>query len=232
MGYSFWQRLAAEFIGTLLLVSAVVGSGIMAANLSDDVAVTLLANTLATILALGVLIVLFLPISGAHLNPSVSLVMLIQKRITAPLFVAFVLVQTIGAVAGTMLANVMFSLPAVEWASTERLTAGALLGEVVATGGLIFIIVTAVTRQQTRMLALLVPAWIGAAYFFTSSTSFANPAATVGRMFSDTFAGIAPSSVPLFILFQFLGALCGLALALALRSRSPVNLHPQGVSHD
>ena len=228
---SFLRQAAAEFIGTLLLVAAVVGSGVMATNLTSDAAVALLANTFSTIFALGVLIFLFLPLSGAQFNPAVSLVMLIQKRITGATFALFSLAQVAGAIVGAVLANLMFSLPAVTWASTDRVTPGKLLGELIATAGLILIIVLTVARNATGMLALLVPAWIGAAYFFTSSTSFANPAVTVGRMFSDTFAGIAPSSVPLFIVFQFAGAALGLGVALLFRDRA-TSQSEQGVNHD
>lgn len=231
MHVSLLRQAAAEFIGTLLLVAAVVGSGVMATNLTSDAAVALLANTFSTISALGVLIFLFLPLSGAQFNPSVSLVMFIQKRISGATFALFSLAQVVGAIIGAILANLMFSLPAVTWASTDRVTPGKLIGELIATAGLILIIVMAVARNATGMLALLVPAWIGAAYFFTSSTSFANPAVTVGRMFSDTFAGIAPSSVPLFIVFQFAGAVLGLGLALFFRDRTE-SRSAQGVNHD
>lgn len=231
MHVSLLRQAAAEFVGTLLLVAAVVGSGVMATNLTSDAAVALLANTFSTIFALGVLIFLFLPLSGAQFNPAVSLVMFIQKRISGATFALFSLAQVVGAIIGAILANLMFSLPAVTWASTDRVTPGKLIGELIATAGLILIIVMAVARNASGMLALLVPAWIGAAYFFTSSTSFANPAVTVGRMFSDTFAGIAPSSVPLFIVFQFAGALLGLGLALFFRDRTE-SRSAQGVNHD
>lgn len=231
MHVSLLRQAAAEFVGTLLLVAAVVGSGVMATNLTSDAAVALLANTFSTVFALGVLIFLFLPLSGAQFNPAVSLVMFIQKRISGATFALFSLAQVVGAIIGAILANLMFSLPAVTWASTDRVTPGKLIGELIATAGLILIIVMAVARNATGMLALLVPAWIGAAYFFTSSTSFANPAVTVGRMFSDTFAGIAPSSVPLFIVFQFAGAVLGLGLALFFRDRTE-SRSAQGVNHD
>lgn len=231
MHVSLLRQAAAEFVGTLLLVAAVVGSGVMATNLTSDAAVALLANTLSTVFALGVLIFLFLPLSGAQFNPAVSLVMFIQKRISGATFALFSLAQVVGAIIGAILANLMFSFPAVTWASTDRVTPGKLIGELIATAGLILIIVMAVARNATGMLALLVPAWIGAAYFFTSSTSFANPAVTVGRMFSDTFAGIAPSSVPLFIVFQFAGAVLGLGLALFFRDRTE-SRSAQGVNHD
>ena len=231
MHVSLLRQTAAEFIGTLLLVAAVVGSGVMATNLTSDAAVALLANTFSTIFALGVLIFLFLPLSGAQFNPAVSLILFIQKRITGATFALFSLAQVAGAIVGAVLANLMFSFPAVTWASTDRVTPGKLLGELIATAGLILIVVLTVSRNATGMLALLVPAWIGAAYFFTSSTSFANPAVTVGRMFSDTFAGIAPSSVPLFIVFQFAGAALGLVLALFFRDRAE-SRSAQGVNHD
>lgn len=225
MNVSLLRQAIAELTGTLLLVAAVVGSGIMAASLTDDMAIALLANTFSTIFALGVLIFLFSPISGAQFNPAVSLVLLIQRQISASTFAVLSFAQIVGAIAGAVLANLMFALPAIEWATTDRVTPGKLLGEVIATAGLIFLIVLTVARSRTPMLALLVPAWIGAAYFFTSSTSFANPAVTLGRMFSDTFAGIAPSSAPFFIVFQLIGALIGLALALVFFARPASREH-------
>jgi glycerol uptake facilitator-like aquaporin len=204
-----WRRLAAEFVGTALLVAAVVGSGIMATRLSDDVGVELLINAVATVAALGVLIATLGPISGAHFNPAVTAVAAVRREIAAGEGGAYVLVQVVGAIAGVMLANVMFGLPAIDPSTHTRSGTGVLLGEVVATAGLLWVI-GAITRTGRGHLGpVLVPAWIGSAYFFTASTSFANPAVTIGRSLTDSFAGIAPSSVALFIVFQLIGAAIG-----------------------
>lgn len=212
-------RVAAEFLGTLGLVLGVVGSGIMANNLSADRGIVLLGNTLSTILVLAVLIYLFLPISGAHFNPVVSLVMVWEKTLSVALAALFIPAQIAGGIVGGMLANLLFGLSLVELSTTDRVSAGTLMGEVIATAGLIMVIVISVRRKQAALLVWLVPAWIGAAYFFTSSTSFANPAVTVGRMFSDTFAGIAPSSAPGFITAQIVGGAIGALLAMVFARR-------------
>ncbi|MEJ6619752.1 MAG: MIP/aquaporin family protein [Pontimonas sp.] len=212
-------RVAAEFLGTLVLVLGVVGSGIMANDLSADRGIALLGNTLSTILVLAVLIYLFLPISGAHFNPVVSLVMVREKALSLAHAALFIPAQIAGGIVGAMLANLLFGLPLVELSTTDRVSAGTLMGEVIATAGLIMIILIAVRRKQAALLVWLVPAWIGAAYFFTSSTSFANPAVTVGRMFSDTFAGIAPYSAPGFITAQIVGGAIGALLAMVFARR-------------
>ena len=206
------RRLAAEFLGTGLLVAAVVGSGIMGETLSDDLAVVLLVNALATVAVLGVLIITLGPISGAHFNPAVTLVAVLRREMAALEAVGYVVVQIMGALAGVALANLMFGLPAWEASTHHRGGTGVLLGEVVATAGLLWVI-GAITRTGKGHLGpVLVPAWIGAAYFFTASTSFANPAVTIGRAFTDTFSGIAPASVALFIAFQLAGAAVGAGL--------------------
>ena len=205
--------LLAEFLGTAMLVATVVGSGIMGTALSSDIGVALLINTVSTIFALGVLIFLFLPISGAQFNPAVTMIMVIRKEISSGIAAGYVAVQIFGAIAGAALGNIMFEAPALQISQNNRDSFGLLIGEVVATAGLIFIILLTVSRGQAQTLIILVPAWIGAAYFFTSSTSFANPAVTIGRMFTDSFSGIAPSSVIAFVLAQLLGALVGWALA-------------------
>ena len=212
-------RVSAEFLGTLVLVLGVVGSGIMANDLSADRGIALLGNTLSTILVLAVLIYLFLPVSGAHFNPVVSLVMVWEKALSLSHAALFIPAQISGGIAGAMLANLLFDLPLVELSTTDRVSTGTLMGEVIATAGLIMIILIAVRRNQAALLVWLVPAWIGAAYFFTSSTSFANPAVTAGRMFSDTFAGIAPSSAPGFITAQIVGGAIGALLALVFIRR-------------
>lgn len=205
------RRLAAEGLGTAVLVAAVVGSGIMATSLTDDVALALLVNAVSTIAALGVLIWAFAPVSGAHLNPAVTLAALARGGIAPRAAAAYVAVQCGGALAGVALADVMFGLPAWAPSATARAGVGLLLGEAVATAGLVWVIGLLGERGAGRLAPLLVPAWIGAAYFFTSSTSFANPAVTIGRAFTDTFAGIAPSSVLPFVAAQLVGAAIGAA---------------------
>ncbi|GFG51439.1 aquaporin [Mycolicibacterium agri] len=216
------RRLLAEFVGTALLVTMVVGSGIAAAQLSPgDVGVQLLENSIATAFGLAVLILLFGPVSGAHFNPAVSAAdWLLGRRagtgISGQHLVAYTIVQAIGGVAGALLANIMFDRQVFEIATKDRLTTGHLIGEVVATAGLIALIFTLARTGRAGLSAAAVGAYIGAAYWFTSSTSFANPAVTIGRAFSDSFAGIAPNSVPAFIAAQLVGALIGLTLVVAL----------------
>lgn len=214
MSNSLSRQLVAEFVGTAVLVAVVVGSGIMAATLSSDMTVALLANTFSTIFALGVLIYLFLPISGAQFNPVVTAVLWWKKELTPSTSLSFIGLQTLGAIAGAMLANYMFSLPVIEFGTKDRVDTERFVSEMVATAGLIFIILIAISRSAVALLPILVPAWIGSAALFTSSTSFANPAVTIGRMFTDTFAGITPESVPLFIAAQFIGGALGLLLAI------------------
>lgn len=206
-------KLSSECAGTALLVSVVIGSGIMGAHLSEDLGVVLLINAASTVAALAVIIVILGPVSGAHLNPAVSLVAAFSRTLRPSEAVLYVLAQTSGAIAGAILANLMFDLPAMEFSQQSRLTLGTFLGEVVATAGLLVVIIVLTNRSQNRLLPIVIPLWIGSAYFFASSTSFANPAVTIGRMFSDTFAGIHPSSVPAFLVAQILGAVIGLGIA-------------------
>ena len=216
------RRLFAEFAGTGVLVTVVVGSGIAAQQLSpDDVGLQLLENSTATVFGLAVLILLFGPVSGAHFNPVVSAVdWLIGRRegtgIAGSHVVPYALAQTLGGIVGAWLANIMFDRRVFEIATKDRITAGHLVGEVVATAGLIALIFALARSGRAAVTAAAVGAYIGAAYWFTSSTSFANPAVTIGRVFSDTFAGIAPSSAPGFIAAQVVGALIGLALVITL----------------
>lgn len=216
------RPLVAEFVGTALLVTVVVGSGIAAAQLSpNDVGLQLLENSIATALGLAVLILLFGPVSGAHFNPVVSAAdWLLGRRADSGLaggsVAAYAAVQVAGGIFGAVLANVMFDRAAIEISTKDRFTTGHLVGEVVATAGLIALIFALARTGRAALSAAAVGAYIGAAYWFTSSTSFANPAVTVGRMFSDTFAGIAPTSVLPFIAAQCVGALIGLALVVAL----------------
>lgn len=216
------RRLVAEFVGTALLVTVVVGSGIAAAALSaNDVGLQLLENSTATVFGLAVLILMFGPVSGAHFNPVVTAAdWLLGHRsgsgIPGGEAIAYTIVQVIGAAIGAWLANIMFDRQVFELATKERVTTGHVVGEIVATAGLIALIFTLARTGRAALSAAAIGAYIGAAYWFTSSTSFANPAVTVGRMFSDTFAGIAPSSAPGFIVAQIVGGLVGLALVVAL----------------
>lgn len=210
-------RLAAELVGTAGLLAAVVGSGVMAQRLTDDGAVQLLVNALATVAVLGVLISTFGPVSGAHFNPAVTLAQAVRGEHGWGDVAPYVAVQLVGGVAGTALANLMFGLPALHLSRHERGGAGQWLGEVVATAGLVLAI--GLVREGSRA-ALVVPAWIFGAYFLTSSTSFANPAVTVARALSDTFAGIAPASVPAFVAAQLVGVGAGLALLRTVRTRT------------
>ncbi len=213
------RRLAAEAVGTALLVAVVVGSGIAAQQLSpNDTGLQLLQNSTATVLGLAVLILVFGPVSGAHFNPAVSLADWLAGRrtgtgLTGTETAAYSAAQTLGAVLGAVLANIMFDTAAAQISTHHRITTGHLIGEIVATAGLIALIFTLARTGRTALAPFAVAAWIGAAYWFTSSTSFANPAVTIGRIFTDTFAGIAPTSAPGFIAAQLLGALLGLGAA-------------------
>lgn len=206
------RKSVAEFAGTAILVCVVVGSGIMGTNLSDDHGVALIINSLSTIFALALLILTIGPISGAHFNPVVSLVQLVSRKQALTETLAFIVAQTSGAISGALLANVMFDLPAVQLSGHDRVSSGMLIGEVVATAGLIALIGIMSDRGQEKFIPVAVAAWIGSAYFFTSSTSFANPAVTIGRLFTDTFAGIAPASVLPYIAAQLVGAAVGLVI--------------------
>lgn len=207
------KKAVAEFGGTAILVCVVVGSGIMGTNLSDDNGVALIINSFSTIFALALLILTLGPISGAQFNPAVSLVQLFSRKQPLGATVAFIVAQILGAISGALLANVMFDLAAVQISSHDRVSTGMLTGEVIATAGLVALIGILSSREQSRLIPIAVAAWIGSAYFFTSSTSFANPAVTIGRLFTDTFAGIAPASVLPYILAQLLGAALGMAIA-------------------
>jgi glycerol uptake facilitator-like aquaporin len=213
---NFFTKAVAEFVGTALLVCIVVGSGIMGTNLSSDVAVALLVNTASTVFGLALLILVLGPISGAHFNPAVSLVMLAKKSLSIREALAYIPAQIAGAITGAICANVMFDLAALQVSEKARITAGTFLGEAIATAGLLIVILVFVSRKNDTHVALAVAAWIGSAYLFTSSTSFANPAVTVGRIFSDSFAGIDPASVAPFVLAQLIGAAVGVLLAKPL----------------
>ncbi|GLZ30588.1 MIP family protein [Lentzea sp. NBRC 105346] len=215
---SLRRRAAAEALGTAALVAVVVGSGIQAAKLSHDVGVQLLANSLATVFGLGVLIALFGPISGAHFNPVVTFVAWFANRPPAKEAGAYVLAQTAGAIAGAVVANAMFAEPLVTWSTHNRDAGNLLLGEVVATAGLVALIFGLLRSGKDHLVPMAVAAFIGSAYWFTSSTSFANPAVTIGRAFTDTFAGIAPTSVAPFIAAQLLGGVVGLLVVVVVFS--------------
>lgn len=212
------RRLSAEALGTLLLVAVVIGSGIAAQRLSpDDVGLQLLENSTATVFGLTVLILMFGPTSGAHFNPVVSLAdWYLGRRTRTGLSLrdvgAYSAAQVLGGVAGAMVANLMFDLPAIEISTKARTGSHLLLGEVVATTGLVALIFILARTGRGALAAPAVGVYIGAAYWFTSSTSFANPAVTVGRVFTDTFAGIQPASLPGFITAQLLGAVVGVVL--------------------
>ncbi|MEH0557641.1 aquaporin [Streptomyces sp. B21-101] len=210
-------RAAAELIGTALLVAVVVGSGIQATELTEDVGLQLLANSTATVFGLGILILLLGPVSGAHFNPVVTLAEWWTARrggpgVTLREAAVYLPAQIVGAIAGAILADAMFGEPLVKWSTHDRSAGHLLLGEVVATAGLILLIFGLARADQLRFAPVAVASYIGAAYWFTSSTSFANPAVTIGRAFTDTFAGIAPGSVLGFIGMQIVGGVVGLAL--------------------
>jgi glycerol uptake facilitator-like aquaporin len=210
------RKLIAEFGGTAALVCIVVGSGIMGTNLSNDAGIALLINAIATVLGLALLILILGPVSGAHFNPAVTLVMFAGRAIELKAALGYMVAQVAGAIGGAILANVMFDLAAVQISNHARVSTGTLVAEAIATAGLLVVIQVFVARQNANHVAVAVAAWIGSAYFFTASTSFANPAVTIGRTFTDTFAGIAPASILPFIAAQLVGAAIGLAIAKAL----------------
>lgn len=215
------RRLVAEGLGTGFLIVAVIGSGIMASRLSpDDVGLQLLENAAATAGALIGLILMFGAVSGAHFNPAVTIVERLSGALGTRDTVAYIAAQVVGGCLGAMLANLMFELPAVDWSTKDRSSGALWLSEVVATVGLLLVIHGCVRSGRTAALPFAVGVWIGGAYWFTSSTSFANPAVTIARTLSDTFAGIAPASAPMFVLMQLVGALIAFGLIRFLYPRS------------
>ncbi|MCG6499280.1 MIP/aquaporin family protein [Kitasatospora sp. A2-31] len=218
------RRAAVEFVGTGALVAVVVGSGIQATGLTQDVGVRLLANSLATVFGLGVLIALLGPVSGAHFNPAVTLAAWWTGRRggdgpTGREVAAYLPAQTAGAIGGAVLADAMFAEPLVRWSTHDRSAPHLWLGEVVATAGLVLLVFGLGRAGRAHFAPVAVASYIGAAYWFTSSTSFANPAVTIGRTFTDTFAGIAPASVLPFVAAQLAGLVAGVALVAVLFGR-------------
>jgi glycerol uptake facilitator-like aquaporin len=220
------RRLAAEGIGSLLLAATVIGSGIMAERLAGgNLAIALIANTGATVAVLATLIALLAPISGAHFNPAVSLVQALRGVLPWRDACAFAVIQIFGCCAGAILAHAMFELPLIQFSLHARTGSAQWLAEFVATFGLLLVVLG---HRRSRDVPWMVAAWIGAAYWFTASTSFANPAITIARSFSNTFAGIAPSHVPGFIVAQLLGAAAAIPIARILFA--PLN-HPYVSDH-
>ena len=206
----------AEFFGTAMLVCVVVGSGIMGTTLSTDAGVALLINTVSTVLALALIIAVLAPVSGAHLNPVVTVIEWSKKSVRAVDAIFMVLAQVAGAIAGSAVAHAMFELPLLSSGTQQRFNPGTGIGEIIATAGLVIVIYVFAMRNRAQIIPVVVAGWIGSAYFFTSSTSFANPAVTVGRMFTDTFAGISPTAVLPFILAQGVGAIVGVLAVIAI----------------
>ncbi|RWO85722.1 MIP/aquaporin family protein [Mesorhizobium sp.] len=206
------RRIVAEALGTAILVATVVGSGIMADRLTDDVGLSLLGNTLPTGAILVVLITILGPISGAHFNPAVTVIFALRREIEANAALAFVIAQIVGGIAGTLLAHAMFELPMLQISQTVRTGNGQWIAELVAAFGLVFTILAGL-RFRSDAIPWLVGLYITAAYWFTASTSFANPAVAIARAVSNTFAGIRPIDLPAFIVAELLGALLAMALA-------------------
>ncbi len=206
------RRLTGEFVGTAFLLAAVVGSGIMAENLTDDVGLQLLQNAFATAGVLVALILAFGSVSGAHFNPAVTLTDRWFGGIDTPTAVWYIAAQTAGGIVGVMAANIMFDLRAIEWSTKDRSSPNLVFAEGIATLGLLLVIFGVVRSGRTSAVPFAVGGYIAGAYYFTSSTSFANPAVTIARMFSDTFAGIRPASAPAFIAAQLVAVVVGIAL--------------------
>ena len=210
----YWKRYLSELVGTAALFCAVIGSGIMAEQLAGgNMAVALLANTLATVFALYVLIETLGPVSGAHFNPVVSMVMAFRKELARQHLIGYVIAQLIGAALGAWTAHAMFDLEILQWSTKVRTGPAQWFAEAIATAGLLFVIL----RSPKGKASSLVACYIGAAYWFTASTSFANPAAAFGRMFTNTFAGISPTDVPAFIAAEIVGGFLGLMLHSLLK---------------
>ena len=210
------RAVLAEAVGTAVLLMAIVGSGIAAVGLTDDAGLQLVFNAIATVAVLGVLIAIALPISGGSFNPAVTFADVVRGNVSLRRGSAYVVAQVAGAVLGTVVAHLMFERDVVSWSDADRGGWGRFVGELVATAGL----VAAIALVDRATLPLVVPAWILGAYLFTSSTSFANPAVTIGRVFTDSFAGINGTDVPWFLLAQVVGAMLGLGLVRILQEDS------------
>jgi glycerol uptake facilitator-like aquaporin len=218
----YWKRYLSELVGTAALFCAVIGSGIMAEQLAGgNMAVALLANTLATVFALYVLIETLGPVSGAHFNPVVSMVMALRKDLARQHLIGYVIAQLLGAALGAWTAHAMFDLEILQWSTKVRTGPAQWFAEAIATAGLLFVIL----RSPKAKASSLVACYIGAAYWFTASTSFANPAAAFGRMFTNTFAGISPTDVPAFIAAEIVGGFLGLMLHSLLKSENSDGSH-------
>jgi len=209
----------AEFIGSALLVAAIVGSGTMGSQISSDSGVGLTLNAISVVAMLWILITTLGPISGAHFNPVVSLVMLYRKAISTTDALIYIILQILGAIAGATLANLMFEKTVFEISTVDRSGYGQVTGEIVATAGLVFLIILLINSDRGKKIPTAVALWIGSAFFFTSSTALANPAVTIGRIFTDSVVGIAPNSVPPFIAAQVVGGAIGLGLAMSLKGK-------------
>jgi len=216
------RALTAEFIGTAFLLAAVVGSGIMAERLSTDAGLQLLQNALATGFVLTALILTFQSASGAHFNPAVTLVARVLGEIDTRMMLGYFTMQVLGGITGVMAANIMFELPAIELSTTDRTGFHLAFAEGVATLGLLLVIFGTVRGGKASLVAFAVGGYIAGAYYFTSSTSFANPAVTIARAFSDTFAGIAPTSIMPFLAAQLVGAGVAVVLILFIYPRDAV----------
>ena len=213
------KKVVGEFLGTSILALAVVGSGVMATNLTADVGLRLLINAAATGAILWLIINLFSEVSGAHFNPIVSVIAYYRRELSVRDSALFITAQMSGAIVGTLLANSLFEINFFTFSSKERDGWNLLLSETIATTGLIFLIFHLIAQGKNKKIASAVSAWVFAAYFFTSSTSFANPAITIGRIFTDSFAGIAPHSAVSFIPFQLIGGVLGYWLAFFLNPK-------------
>jgi glycerol uptake facilitator-like aquaporin len=218
-GVSTLRKISAEFLGTALLLLTIIGSGIMATNITTDGGVRLMINVLCIISILAVLITIFGPISGSHFNPVVTVVELWRRQLSPMVAGYYIAAQMTGAIVGTITANFMFNKPLVFASHHDRSGMSKYLGEIVATAGLIMVIALLRKNQTLRFAPVVVSAWIGAACFFTSSTSFVNPAVTVARSLSDTYAGIAPHSILPFIAAQLVGAAIGIGVSSFFNAR-------------
>lgn len=214
-----YRAVLGEFFGTAVLVATIVGAGIMATTLSDDGLLRLLTIALPTVFVLGVLILTLGPVSGAHLNPAVTLALAVSKHFPTNQVAGFVVAQLAGGAIGAMVSNTMFGLQSYQVSTTERFQLGTGIGEVIATGMLVFVVLALVRTDRANLIALGVPGLVGAAFFFTSSTSFANPAVAFGRVFTDTITGIAPSSAAGYVAVQILGALLAVGIVQQLFPR-------------